>query len=54
MLEMVKHQINKSSTLIIDDDPLRCIDFIKLGCRVNIFVNTKRLQRDLNLWGIIC
>jgi hypothetical protein len=39
--------------LLIDDDAHRSMAAIRMGLKVNIFVDAGRLRRDLWLWGLV-
>jgi FMN phosphatase YigB (HAD superfamily) len=40
-------------TLLVDDDPLRAETAIRAGLDAALFVDARRLYRDLGLWGLV-
>jgi FMN phosphatase YigB (HAD superfamily) len=41
------------SSLLVDDDPARCMAAVRAGLDAAIFVDARRLRRDLGLWSIL-
>jgi hypothetical protein len=45
--------ITPGRTLLVDDDPLRAETAIRAGLDAALFVDARRLYRDLGLWGLV-
>jgi hypothetical protein len=49
---LLMYDLRPGSTLIVDRGARRAMAFIRSGYDAAIYVNAKRLRRDLGLWGI--